>query len=133
MNSDERLGCAKQSAEPLSQVVQCVAVLGKNDQLAPMPCASNISAWFCRSAESSSHFLSVPLRRTLSANASSFLRDLDFGLKFSDGARRRRLIDDGLFRLFDLCVGRVIQIVDVFFCEAGQLPERRILKKRCHV
>ena len=41
-------------------------------------------------------------------------------MEFRDRARRRRLIDDGLFGLFDLCVGRVVQIVDVLVGETGQ-------------
>ena len=41
-------------------------------------------------------------------------------MKFRDGARRRGLIDDGVFGFLDLGVRCVLQIVDVFFGETGQ-------------
>jgi hypothetical protein len=51
-------------------------------------------------------------------------------LEFGDGARCRRLIDDGLFGFLDLCVGSVVEIVDVFIGETGQSLEVTVLERR---
>ena len=74
MDGDERFGRAKERAEPLGQIVQRVAVFGEDDQLAPVALGVEHLGVVLEEGRSSSHFLSVPLRRTFRANASRLFR-----------------------------------------------------------
>ena len=60
VDGDNGLRVAEQSADLLLEIVQRVAVLGEDDQLALAPDASRISGVFCSSVESSSHLRSWP-------------------------------------------------------------------------
>ena len=120
MNGDERLGSAEERAEPLGQIVQRVAVFAEDDHLAAVALRIEHFGVVLEEGRQLLPFLVRSAAADLQRQRFQVLQDLDFGLEFSDGARRRRLIDDGLFGFLDLRVGRVVEIVDVFFGEAGQ-------------
>ena len=83
VDRDDRLGRPRKARSLLDEVVERVAVLGEDDQLAGGPVRSNISGVSSRRPESSSHFRSVPDCRTCSASASS-------GAAWRSRARARR-------------------------------------------
>jgi len=72
------------------------------------PCASNISAWFW-SRDDNLPLLVRAAAADLQSQRFEAFQDLDFGLEFSDGARRRRLVDDRLFAFPPLGVGCVVR------------------------
>ena len=99
VDGDDGVGVAEQPADLLLQVVQRVAVLGEDDQLALAPEASRISGVFWRSLREF-----VPLavlagcddRLGLLLQA---LQDDDLGFQFVDGLGGGGLIDERLLEL----------------------------------
>ena len=113
VDRDHRLGAAQAASDPLFEIVQRVAVLGEDDELAAMAVGRRTSLrGLAEIDESSSHFGRCRSCGRCSASASRRLQRLDLGLQFGDGPRGRRLIDDLLLGLLDLVVGRVVEVVE---------------------
>jgi len=121
--------CPEQVAQPLCQVVEGVAVLAEDDQLAPLPISvkhgrvglQQIAQLFPLAVGAAQHDLpGQPLQ---------LLQAPDLQLQFGNRASSRGLVHHLLFLLQQLCFRRIFQVVPVFAAQAGQVAQE--LHARC--
>ena len=113
VNDDDGLGAADEGANPLGQVVQRVAMLGEDDELAAMPVGVEHLGVVL---EQPGELVPFAVGAGLPDPECELLQvgqQVDFGPKFRNGPGRRRLIDDSLLGLLDLGVRGVVEVFDV--------------------
>lgn len=105
VNRDDRLGTAEQAPQPLDEIVQGVAMLGEDDQLAaPALCVEHVLLF----REEIGELLPLAVRAARPHRSREALEvgehgDLD--LELGDRLRRRRLVDQLVLDRLDLGVG----------------------------
>ena len=114
VNDDDGLRSPDQRPNLLGEIIQRVAMLGEDDELAAMARRRRTSrCCSARSRESSSHLRSVPDWRTRSAVRSKSCQLSDLGPQFGDGPGGGCLIDDPLLGLLNLRIRGVVEVFDV--------------------
>ena len=123
-----RLVPAETGADPAREVFEGVARLGEDDELSPPP----VGAGHERMVEEARELEPFGVRALAPQRPRAVFeapQRVDLGLEFSDGLRRRGVVQHAGFDRIDVFLGRLFEIVGIEVggggCEGGGAGERR--------
>src|SRR5450830_846133 len=124
VNDDEGLRPSEKPTDPVGKIVQCVSVLGEDDELPSVAIQVEHLALVLQKARKLVPFSVCAAVSYLECQRLEALQDADFRAKFGNCAGCRSLVDDLLFGGFDLGVGGIVEVLERVIVELRQIPER---------
>ena len=119
VDGDHGLRPAEHDADLLDQVVERVAVLGEDDELAAVAVhVEHLAVVLQQARELLPLLVAAGDAHLVGELLQAGQRD-DLVLQLLDGLRRRGLVDDLLLELLELLVGQVVELFEVFDVELG--------------
>ena len=119
MNDHNGFWLAEKRGDSVRKVVQCVLVLGENDEFPTVAVSiEHLRLVLKKGRELIPFAIGSGLSNT-EGQSFQASKDVNLGLEFCDSAGCRRRIHHLLLDLFDLSTGQVVQVFEVIFSVLG--------------